>query len=151
MFISTPQWESSESKSAYKYCLIVGLHFMACIAIERHLLVSHPIWYRTHLSVKFSCFICFIIWLMPLNLCSDKKSYHKIPWTVPMCFIPYPIILLCFVGTWKGFSHTTSHNPHVPLNYTLLILPNAIKVFIKFFGFSVSQRISNFFFTVSGI
>ncbi len=72
-------------------------------------------------------------------------------------FIPYPIILLCFVGTWRGLSHSTSFTSHkrkfvlgslslVVLNYTFLILPNAIKGFIKFFGFSVSPRFSNLFY-----
>ncbi len=60
VLISTTLWESRELKSAYKYCLVVfdGI----CIAIERYLLVSYPIWYRTHHSVKFSCFIGSIIW-----------------------------------------------------------------------------------------
>ncbi len=51
---------------AYYYSLIVGLYFMACVAFERYLLVSHPIWYKSHHSLKLSCFISVIIWFVPL-------------------------------------------------------------------------------------
>ncbi len=52
---------------AYLYSLIAGLYFMACVAFERYLLVSHPIWYRSHHSLKLSCFISVIVWFVPLN------------------------------------------------------------------------------------
>lgn len=93
------------------------------------------------------------------DLCRDKKNHTLKFHGLSQClayFILYTIILLCFVGTWRGLSHSTSLTSHkrklilvslslVLMNYTFLILPNAFKGFIKSFGFSVSQRISNFF------
>ncbi len=124
--------------SAYKYCLVVGLFFMAFIAVERYILVSHPHWYRSHHSVKMSCFISFIIWLMPLTFIKirDQEMFTMISQSLA-CFVPYSVILLCFVGTWRGLSHAISLTSHkrklilgslslVLLNYTLLILPLSI-------------------------
>uniref|UniRef100_A0A8C2EXF2 G-protein coupled receptors family 1 profile domain-containing protein n=1 Tax=Cyprinus carpio TaxID=7962 RepID=A0A8C2EXF2_CYPCA len=124
--------------SAYKYCLVVGLFFMAFIAIERYILVSHPHWYRSHHSVKMSCFISLIIWLMPLTFIKIREQAMFTVLSQSLAsFIPYPIILLCFVGTWRGLSHAKSLTSQkrklilgslslVLLNYTFLILPLSI-------------------------
>lgn len=124
--------------SAYKYCLTAGLFFMACIAIERYLLVSHPHWYKSHHSVKMSCFVSVLIWLVPLTFSNFKQ--HAIFTLVSeclACFIPYSLILMSFIGTWRGLSHAISLTSHkrrfilgslslVLLNYTFLILPLTI-------------------------
>ncbi|XP_051736262.1 ovarian cancer G-protein coupled receptor 1-like [Ctenopharyngodon idella] len=131
-------------RDAYYYSLIVGLYFMACVAFERYLLVSHPIWYKSHNSLKVSCVISVIIWFVPLifaDIDSDSLSFERVKRSIG-CFIPYPIIILCFVGTRRGLSHAISLTSLkrklilgslflVLLTYTFLILPFVILSFIR--------------------
>ncbi|KAK9978997.1 hypothetical protein ABG768_012444 [Culter alburnus] len=130
-------------KSAYFYSLMAGVYFMACVAFERYLLVSHPIWYKSHHSLKVSCVVSVIIWFVPL-IFAHKNSYSlfkPLPRSIG-CFIPYPIIILCFVGTRRGLSHAISLTSLkrqlilgslflVLLTYTFLILPFIILIFVR--------------------
>jgi len=145
IFVLTTKLANVALWSAYKYCLIIGLFFMACIAIERYILVSYPHWYRSHHSLKMSCFISFIIWLVPLTFTNIKQQdIFTLLSQCIACFIPYSVILLCFVGTWRGLSHTISLTAHkrklilgslslVLLNYTFIILPLSITSFCLVF------------------
>ncbi|XP_050978652.1 psychosine receptor-like [Labeo rohita] len=138
--------DSDDLMGVYYYSLIAGLYFMACVAFERYLLVCHPHWYKSHHSLKLSCFVSLIIWFVPL-IFADIKPPHlyfsDLPQTIA-CFIPYPIIILCFVGTCRGLSHSISLTPLkrrlilgslflVLLTYTCLILPFVILDFIDYF------------------
>ncbi|XDV26362.1 hypothetical protein PO909_030106, partial [Leuciscus waleckii] len=128
--------------NAYYYSLIAGLYFMACVAFERYLLVSHPIWYRSHHSLKVCCVVSVIIWFVPLifaDVYSDRLFSYLSRFIG--CLIPYPIVILCFVGTCRGLSRTISLTSLkrkkilgslflVLLTYTFLILPNIILTFI---------------------
>ncbi|XDV45305.1 hypothetical protein PO909_013423 [Leuciscus waleckii] len=125
---------SAEVEDAYDYSLIVGLYFMACVAFERYLLVSHPIWYRSHHSLKVCCVVSVIIWFVPLIFADFTDSIG--------CLIPYPIVILCFVGTCRGLSRTISLTSLkrkrilgslflVLLTYTFLILPFVIVTFTE--------------------
>ncbi|XDV31524.1 hypothetical protein PO909_002515 [Leuciscus waleckii] len=123
---------SGAANDAYWYSLIAGVYFMACVAFERYLLVSHPIWYRSHHSLKVCCVISVIIWFVPL--------FSPLSLSIA-CLIPYPIIILCFVGTCRGLSRAISLTSLkrkrilgslflVLLTYTFLILPEVIMIFI---------------------
>ncbi|XDV26365.1 hypothetical protein PO909_030108 [Leuciscus waleckii] len=127
---------------AYDYSLIAGLYFMACVAFERYLLVSHPIWYRSHHSLKVCCVVSVIIWFVPL-IFRDGYSHGLFSFLSLSiaCLIPYPIIILCFVGTCCGLSCAISLTSLkrkkilgslflVLLTYTFLILPHVILIFI---------------------
>ncbi|KAK9979004.1 hypothetical protein ABG768_012451 [Culter alburnus] len=128
---------------AYHYSLIAGVYFMACVAFERYLLVSHPIWYKSHHSLKVSCVVSVIIWFVPLifaDIDFDSLYFGFVKRSIGY-FIPYPIIILCFVGTRRGLSHAISLTSLkrqlilgslflVLLTYTFLILPNVILGFI---------------------
>ncbi|XP_058627774.1 mas-related G-protein coupled receptor member A5-like [Onychostoma macrolepis] len=129
---------------AYLYSLITGLYFMACVAFERYLLVSHPIWYRSHQSLKLSCFISVIVWFVPLIFVLLSYFYLSIIPVCIVCLIPYPIIILCFAGTRRGLSRSISLTALkrklilgslflVLLTYTFLILPFVIMLFIVYF------------------
>ncbi|XDV31517.1 hypothetical protein PO909_002508 [Leuciscus waleckii] len=124
--------ESEDAYHAYWYSLIAGVYFMACVAFERYLLVSHPIWYRSHHSLKVCCVVSVIIWFVPLIFYLSASIG---------CLIPYPIIILCFVGTCRGLSRAISLTSLkrkrilgslflVLLTYTFLILPYVIMIFI---------------------
>ncbi|KAA0707402.1 hypothetical protein E1301_Tti023089 [Triplophysa tibetana] len=125
--------------AAYLYTVIVGVYFMAFVAFERYLLVSHPIWHKTHQTLKSSCLISLIIWFVPLIFGSIRPPdlYFEFLWVSVALWIPYPVIILCFVGTWRGLSHAISLTPQkrrmilgtlflVMLSYTFIILPYSI-------------------------
>ncbi|XDV38017.1 hypothetical protein PO909_007509, partial [Leuciscus waleckii] len=124
--------------NAYFYSLTVAVYFMACVAFERYLLVSPPIWYRSNHSLKVCCVVSVIIWFVPLILTVIDFSSLTIS---IICLIPYPIIILCFVGTCCGLSRAISLSPLkrkqilgslflVLLTYTFLILPFLIMMVI---------------------
>ncbi|XDV31526.1 hypothetical protein PO909_002517 [Leuciscus waleckii] len=140
-FTGSCSW-SWAAYNAYWYSLIAGLYFMACVAFERYLLVSHPIWYRSHHSLKVCCVVSVIIWFVPL-IFTDFYHYQLFSLLSLSigCLIPYPIIILCFVGTCRGLSRAISLTSLkrkkilgslflVLLTYTFLILPNVILTFI---------------------
>ncbi|XP_039526178.1 mas-related G-protein coupled receptor member A5-like [Pimephales promelas] len=139
---------SGDADNAYYYSLIAGLYFMACVALERYLLVSHPIWYRSHHSLKVCCVISVIVWFVPLIFVNFNSKYYLFtPLSRAIAYlIPYPIIILCFIGTCRGLSRAISLTSVkrkkilgslflVLLTYTFLILPNIIMIIIyEFFN-----------------
>ncbi|XP_043085054.1 mas-related G-protein coupled receptor member A5-like [Puntigrus tetrazona] len=123
----------------HHYSLVVGLYFMACVSFERYLLVSHPIWYKSHQSLKLSCFLSVIVWFVPLTsaVINPPDLYFSPLRLCIACLIPYPIVILCFVGTCRGLSRSISLTAVkrklilgslflVLLTYTFLILPFVI-------------------------
>lgn len=139
VILSTRYSWTDQLWAAHEYSVIVGLFLMACIAFERYLLVCHPHWYRTHPSLKSSCFIALVFWFVPLIFAEIKPHGLEFPHLqVSLAyFIPYPIILLCFIGTRKGLSRAISLTSEkrklilaslflVLLNYTSLILPYSV-------------------------
>ncbi len=106
-------------------------------------MVSYPHWYKSHHSLKLSCFISLIVWFVPLifaNIKPPNLSFRVLPRCIA-CFIPYPIIILCFVGTYRGLSHSISLTSHkrnlilgrlflVLFTYTCLIFPIIFMSFI---------------------
>ncbi|XP_057217494.1 ovarian cancer G-protein coupled receptor 1-like [Triplophysa rosa] len=129
--------------SAHGYSVTVGVYLMACVAFERYLLVSHPIWFKTHQTLKSSCLISLLIWFVPLIFATIRPPhlyFHYLWWSVAT-LIPYPVIILCFVGTWRGLSHAISLTSHkrrmilgtlflVLLSYTFIILPISVVCFL---------------------
>ncbi len=104
------------------------------------LLVSHPIWYRSHHSLKLSCFISVIVWFVPL-ICAEIDPPRIYFNTLPVYSVFNSLIILCFADTWRGLSHTISLTALkrklilvslilMLLTYTLLILPYLIVLFI---------------------
>ncbi len=120
---------------------------MACVAFERYLLASHSIWYRSHHSLKLSCFISVIVWFVPLIFAKIKPPHMSFK-RLPLCIaslIPDIIIILCFAGTWQGLSRSISLTALkrklicgslflVLLTYTFLILPAVIMALIVEFS-----------------
>uniref|UniRef100_A0A672K8R0 G-protein coupled receptors family 1 profile domain-containing protein n=1 Tax=Sinocyclocheilus grahami TaxID=75366 RepID=A0A672K8R0_SINGR len=117
----------------------IGLYFMTCIAVERYVLIAHPVWHRSHRSVK--CFVCTSLtgWLIPFIVCLVCFFINELVYIMP--FIPYLVIIVCFVGTCRSLSHSISLTPvkqqlalaplfFVVISYTFLILPLQICIFL---------------------
>ncbi len=143
MLIAATTSRTEKLSGAYNYSLIAGLYFMACVAFERYLLVSHPVWYKSQHSLKLSCFVSVIVWFVPLifaEIYPPHIQFECLPYSIA-CLIPYPIIILCFAGTWRDLSHLISPTALkrklifgslflVLLTYTFIILPFVIVLFI---------------------
>lgn len=88
-----------------------GAYLMACIVVERYVLIAHPVWHRSHRSVKCLVYISLIgllvsiIVFLTINVKSDLLRF--------MAFILYPVIILCFAGSLL----------FVVITYTFLFLP----------------------------
>ncbi len=82
-----------------------GMYFMTCIAVERYILISHPIWHRSHRSLK--CLVCTSLtgWLIPFIVIPGLFLMNYLVYIMP--FIPYAVIILCFVGSCRSLSHSS--------------------------------------------
>ncbi len=116
-----------------------GMYFMTCIAVERYILIAHPIWHRSHRSVR--CLVCtsLIGWLTPFIPFTVLFLTDSLAYVMP--FIFYGVIILCFVGSYISLSHSISLTPlkkqlvlaplfFVVINYTFVILPLQICLFV---------------------
>uniref|UniRef100_A0A673FFP6 G-protein coupled receptors family 1 profile domain-containing protein n=1 Tax=Sinocyclocheilus rhinocerous TaxID=307959 RepID=A0A673FFP6_9TELE len=126
-----------------------GLYFMTCIAVEGYVLIAHPVWHRSHRSVK--CFACTLLtgWLLPfivipvyILINALFKSLVLLIVMILAPLIPYAVIILCFVGSCRSLSHSISLTPlkkqlvlaplfFVVISYTFLILPLQICLFVN--------------------
>ncbi len=84
---------------------LTGLYFMTCIAVERYILIAHPIWHRSHRSLK--CLVCTSRngWLIPLIYITAVDFISS--WAHIMPLVLYAVIIVCFVGTCRSLSHSS--------------------------------------------
>uniref|UniRef100_A0A671P297 G-protein coupled receptors family 1 profile domain-containing protein n=1 Tax=Sinocyclocheilus anshuiensis TaxID=1608454 RepID=A0A671P297_9TELE len=82
-----------------------GFYFMTCIAVERYVLIAHPVWHRSHRSLK--CFVCtsLTVWLLPLI-------------TIPVFILTKVILFMPFI-----FYLVLAPLFFVMMSFTFLILP----------------------------
>ncbi|XP_056121975.1 ovarian cancer G-protein coupled receptor 1-like [Rhinichthys klamathensis goyatoka] len=146
------------------YTSLIGMHWsgftgaylMTCISVERYVVIAHPVWHRSHHSVKCLVYISLIGLLLSIIvfLTIDVKSdlLHF------MAFIPYPVIILCFVGACRSLSRSISLTPlkrqlvlspllFVVISYTFLFLPvNILGILVT--KFSHSQKLARLAFNL---
>uniref|UniRef100_A0A8C2FFJ5 G-protein coupled receptors family 1 profile domain-containing protein n=1 Tax=Cyprinus carpio TaxID=7962 RepID=A0A8C2FFJ5_CYPCA len=149
LFTSPSMW--TISLTTMMWTSYTGFYFMTCIAIERYVLIAHPVWHRSYRSVK--CFVCTSLtgWLLPFILIIIfllLLSFDIIPdfilieilFYMPLIF--YAVIIVCFVGSCRSLSHSISLTPvkkqlvlaplfFVLMSYTFLILPINILLIVR--------------------
>uniref|UniRef100_A0A671P5U8 Uncharacterized protein n=1 Tax=Sinocyclocheilus anshuiensis TaxID=1608454 RepID=A0A671P5U8_9TELE len=137
------------SKTTIMWAGFTGFYFMTCIAIERYVLITHPVWHRSHCSVKY--FVCTSLTGWLVSFITFPIIYLTNVPIFLMSFIFYPVTIVCFVGSCRSLSHSISLTPlkkqivlapllFVVISYTFLILPvNILFIVHKKIGNSVNN------------
>ncbi|XP_045921161.1 proto-oncogene Mas-like [Micropterus dolomieu] len=129
----------------YIFGLMASIYFMVSIALERYLVIAHPLWYRCRRTIKSSVAVCVLVWVLPFAdvvpyyFFSDGLVYYTI--TAIFFLLPFPLLIFFLVGTLKALSASISVPSDekqrivgvlvlVLLIYTLLFLPKIISFLI---------------------
>ncbi|XP_070834229.1 G-protein coupled receptor 4-like [Chaetodon trifascialis] len=117
-----------------------SVSFMVCIAVERYLVVSRPLWYRYKRSIRTSVVVCVLVWAFPLVFLLffefwDNFEVINVLISVFLLF-PLPVFIFCLGGTLKALSASRIPSDEkrrimgilvlVLLIYTLLFMPKII-------------------------
>uniref|UniRef100_A0A673N7X8 G-protein coupled receptors family 1 profile domain-containing protein n=1 Tax=Sinocyclocheilus rhinocerous TaxID=307959 RepID=A0A673N7X8_9TELE len=140
----------------YILSIMVNIGFMVCISVERYIMIKYP--------------VCLLVWAtlcgyMVIDMIIAVKVDVELAFllNVIMFFVPYPLVVFCFVGSWKALSHSVAVTPDerkrilmilalVLFNYTVLFLPSTVQNII--FAVSFKHGISSYYdslHSVSGI
>uniref|UniRef100_A0A672MTT1 G-protein coupled receptors family 1 profile domain-containing protein n=1 Tax=Sinocyclocheilus grahami TaxID=75366 RepID=A0A672MTT1_SINGR len=154
----------------YILSIMVNVGFMVCISVERYIMIKYPVWYRLHHSCRNLVLISLLVWAtlcgyMVIDIIIAVKVDVELAFllNVIMFFVPYPLVVFCFVGSWKALSHSVAVTPDerkrilmilalVLFNYTVLFLPSIVQNII--FAVSFKHGISSYYdslHSVSGI
>ncbi|XP_074518037.1 G-protein coupled receptor 4-like [Halichoeres trimaculatus] len=129
------------------YCLLVtSVCFMVCIALERYLVIAHPLWYRFRRTTKISVAVCAVVWVVPPVFCFTMLPLvgeTVVQLTLSsFLIVPFPLFIFFLVGTLRALSASVSVPSEekrrivgilvlVLLIYTLLFLPTIILFMIQ--------------------
>ncbi|XP_059188096.1 G-protein coupled receptor 4-like [Centropristis striata] len=89
----------------YDYSVLASVGFMVCIALERYLVIVHPLWYRCRRTIKTSVLICVLVWILPvvplLIQCFCDSSVSLVVYTISE-LLPLPLIIFFLAATLKA-------------------------------------------------
>ncbi|XP_069044364.1 G-protein coupled receptor 4-like [Lepisosteus oculatus] len=84
-----------------------GIGFMACITLERYLVVAHPLWYRYRRTANLAVRVSAAVWALVATDTTLYMFLSRTPgqwlsfWTVHF-LLPLPFLVFCGVGTWRA-------------------------------------------------
>ncbi|XP_066578981.1 G-protein coupled receptor 4-like [Amia ocellicauda] len=146
--------------SLFIFGLSASIGFMLCIALERYLVVAHPLWYRYHRNVRHATLVSVGVWVlavifttvaMPLYIILHFHKEIMITFSV-LWLLPFPLLLFFFFGTWRAIAGATSVRDAekrrivrmlalVLGTYTVLFLPYCIVNFIRCYTINTNINI----------
>ncbi|XP_066578279.1 G-protein coupled receptor 4-like [Amia ocellicauda] len=119
--VSRPLYIASDYENFSEVLLFFGVSasvwFMVCIALERYLVVAHPLWYRYRRSVRHAALISAGVWLLALLLTVPimlRFFWNFDPFTarlisIPNVFLlPFPLLVFFYLGTRRVIIRTHS-------------------------------------------
>lgn len=134
----------------YVFSLQVNVFFMVTISADRYIMIAHAFWYENIQNVRTSLLVSASVWISvaALTLASILRTDLE-PWfMIILLVLPYPLVIFCFVGTWRSLSKTTLSPSEqrrvigvlalVLCVYTVLFLP-----FERFFVINIAGLQSN--------
>ncbi|CAJ1051467.1 ovarian cancer G-protein coupled receptor 1-like isoform X1 [Xyrichtys novacula] len=135
------------SSEVHQSAVLASVGFMVALAMERYLVIVHPLRYCVRRSIKTTVVVCVVIWAVSIAL---HFSYGTI---VGSFLLPFPLLIFFLVRTLRALSRSIS----VPVNekqriagvlilvlviYTLLFLPAVILILVGAVSRSVLRNLN---------
>ncbi|XP_015224740.1 PREDICTED: ovarian cancer G-protein coupled receptor 1-like, partial [Cyprinodon variegatus] len=76
-----------------------SLFFMTLIALERYLMIAHPMWYRFNKTTKVSVLVSVVTWIFSILLGFAIGTNIG-----SSLLIPFPFMIFSLVGTFRALS-----------------------------------------------